>query len=288
MQTPSKNIPICTLGVFLRPSTPELKEYFLEFKNLATHLGFAVVLEAKSAQMIAMQGLDIKNLCKSVDALISIGGDGTLIATARSTFTFNKPILGINMGHLGFLTDLQRNEVENFLPNLKNGNYTIANHMMLEGYIEGQESFFALNDIILTRLSDAEMIHLGAYIDGEYFNAYYGDGLIIATPTGSTAYNISAGGAVVYPFSQNILLTPICAHSLTQRPLILPSSFEISIELGKQGSCNIVIDGQENKPLKFHQKIKIKAKNNGVKLIHNPQWNYFKILKEKFHWGDFE
>ncbi|MCI5969412.1 NAD(+)/NADH kinase [Helicobacter sp.] len=292
-----QNTAIKTLGVFLRPSTPELKDYFLEFQTQAVQLGFRVILDSISARMIGMCGLNFEELCAKSDALISIGGDGTLISTARRSITYKKPILGINMGHLGFLTDLQKHEVESFLPNLKSGNYTIAHHTMLEGKViknnqkntaQTNTSFFALNDIILTRLNDASMIHLKAYIAGEYFNTYYGDGLILATPTGSTAYNISAGGAVVYPFSKNILLTPICPHSLTQRPLILPDSFEVSIALGKAGRCNIVIDGQESKPLKFGEKITIYAKNEGVYLIHSPQWNYFKILKEKFHWGDFE
>lgn len=282
------NPAIQTLGVFLRPSTPALKDYFLEFQTKATQLGFHILLDSLSAGMIGMRGLNFKEICQESDALISIGGDGTLISTARRSIAFKKPILGINMGHLGFLTDLQKDAVCDFLPNLKSGNYTIAQHMMLEGRIGESESFVALNDIILTRLNDAGMIHLKAYIDGEYFNAYYGDGLIIATPTGSTAYNISAGGAVVYPFSKNILLTPICAHSLTQRPLILPDSFEISIALGEHGRCNIVIDGQETKPLKFNEQITIKATSNGAKLIHSTNWDYFKILKEKFHWGDFD
>lgn len=286
------NPPIHKLGVLLRPSTPELKAYFLEFQSLAVELGFQVILDSLSAGMIGMRGLNFEELCRECDALISIGGDGTLISTARRSFAFQKPILGINMGHLGFLTDLQRGEVASFLPHLKKGDYHIANHIMLEGKIQNEQkdnaSFFALNDIILSRLEETSMIYLKAYIDGEYFNSYYGDGLIIATPTGSTAYNISAGGAVVYPFSHNLLLTPICAHSLTQRPLILPSSFEVQVELGEQGRCNIVIDGQESKPLKFGQRISICAQSNGVKLIHNSHWNYFKILKEKFHWGDFE
>lgn len=288
----SLNSPIHKLGVLLRPSTPELKAYFLEFQSVAVELGFQVILDSLSAGMIGMRGLNFEELCKECDALISIGGDGTLISTARRSFAFQKPILGINMGHLGFLTDLQKEEVASFLPHLKQGDYHIANHIMLEGKIQNEQkdnaSFFALNDIILSRLEETSMIYLKAYIDGEYFNSYYGDGLIIATPTGSTAYNISAGGAVVYPFSHNLLLTPICAHSLTQRPLILPSSFEIQVELGEQGRCNIVIDGQESKPLKFGQKIAIRVQSNGVKLIHNSHWNYFKILKEKFHWGDFE
>lgn len=279
---------IHTLGVILRPSTPELKEYFLEFQSLAHSLGFEVFLDSISGGMINRNGLDFHELCKHCDALISIGGDGTLISTARRSFSHQKPILGINMGHLGFLTDLQRHEVKSFLPNLKIGHYNITNHMMLEGKIDEESSFFALNDIILSRPNDTSMLHLKAYIDGNYFNSYYGDGLILATPTGSTAYNISAGGAVVYPFSHNLLLTPICAHSLTQRPLILPANFTIDVELGEQGICNIIIDGQENKTLKSGQKISIKAKKDGAKLIHNVRWDYFKILKEKFHWGDYE
>ncbi|MCI2235952.1 MULTISPECIES: NAD(+)/NADH kinase [Helicobacter] len=279
---------IHTLGVILRPSTPELKEYFLEFQSLAHSLGFEVLLDSISGGMINRNGLNFQDLCQYCDALISIGGDGTLISTARRSFSYQKPILGINMGHLGFLTDLQKHEVQSFLPNLKTGNYNITNHMMLEGKIDDKTSFFALNDIILARPNDASMIHLKAYIDGNYFNSYYGDGLILATPTGSTAYNISAGGAVVYPFSHNLLLTPICAHSLTQRPLILPANFTIDIELGEQGICNIVIDGQENKTLKSGQKISIKTQKDGAKLIHNIHWDYFKILKEKFHWGDYE
>ncbi len=279
---------IQTLGVFLRPSTPELKDYFLEFQSLAQKLGLRVILDSISAGMIGMRGLNFEELCEESDILVSIGGDGTLISTARRSMRFQKPILGINMGNLGFLTDLQSEEVASFLPHLKEGCYNIAHHTMLEGKISDSVSFVALNDIVLTRLNDSSMIYLKASIDGEFFNTYYGDGLIVATPTGSTAYNISAGGAVVYPFSQNILLTPICAHSLTQRPLILPHSFTIEVELGEPGVCNIVIDGQENKPLKFGEKITICAKDDGVKLIHSADWNYFKILKEKFHWGGFD
>lgn len=283
----SHNSAIQTLGVFLRPATPALKDYFLEFQAQAEQLGFRVALDAISAEMIGMCGLEMEVLCLESDVLVSIGGDGTLISTARRSLSYHKPILGINMGRLGFLTDLQKDAVYGFLPHLKSGHYNIAHHMMLEGKTKDNKSFFALNDIILTRVNDASMIYLDAYIDGEYFNTYYGDGLIIATPTGSTAYNIGAGGAVVYPFSENILLTPICPHSLTQRPLIVPSSFEIAVKLGKPGSCSIVVDGQENKPLDFGETIIIRSQKDAVRLIHSPHWNYFKILKEKFHWGDF-
>ncbi|MCH5322185.1 MAG: NAD(+)/NADH kinase [Helicobacter sp.] len=283
-----QNNPIHTLGVFLRPSSPQIKDDFLEFQALALDLGFLVYLDSISAGMIGMQGLDFKELCKKSDALVTLGGDGTLISTARRSFLYQKPILGINMGNLGFLTDLKKDEIATFLPQLKIGHYRIANHLLLEGKIENEEPFYALNEVLLMRLSDSSMIHIKAFIDGEYFNSYWGDGLIVATPTGSTAYNISAGGAVVYPFSNNLLVTPICPHSLTQRPLILPGEFTIQAELGERGRCNIIIDGQENKTLKHGQRIHIKTLNEGAKLIHNAQWNYFKILKEKFHWGTWD
>lgn len=273
-----------TLGVFLRPQTPELKEYFLEFKSLATNLGFNVLLEISSAEMIEESGIHLDDVCSKSDILISIGGDGTLISTARISYDYQKPILGINMGNLGFLTDLQKEDVASFLPNLKSQNYNIANHMILESYINNKR-FYSLNDVVITRY-EKSMLTLKAYIDNKYFNSYYGDGLIVSTPTGSTAYNISAGGAVVYPFSENLLLTPICAHSLTQRPLILPSEFNISIKT--QATCHIIFDGQETSILNPDDTLSIKALKKGVKLIHNKEWDYFKILKEKFHWGDYE
>lgn len=273
-----------TLGVFLRPQTPQLKEYFLEFKSLALSLGFEVLLEDSSAKMLGENGLDIHQICTKSNFLISIGGDGTLISTARISYPYQKPILGINMGRLGFLTDLQKEEVSSFLPNLKNGNYNIANHMILEGNLKEQK-FYSLNDIVLARCGKG-MLTLQAYIDSKYFNSYYGDGLIISTPTGSTAYNISAGGAVVYPFSDNLLLTPICPHSLTQRPLILPSEFNVSISTKE--TCNITFDGQESVTLEVNDTLRIKSLKEGVKLIHNKEWDYFKILKEKFYWGDYE
>ena len=281
--------PIHTLGVFLRPSSPQIKDDFLEFQALALDLGFSIYLDSISAGMIGMQGINFEELCKKSDALITLGGDGTLISVARRSFLYQKPILGINMGNLGFLTDLKKDEVAAFLPKLKSGHYRIANYRLIRGKIDDEEeSFYALNEVLLMRLSDSSMIHINAYIDGEYFNSYWSDGLIIATPTGSTAYNISAGGAVVYPFSNNLLVTPICPHSLTQRPLILPGEFTIQAELSEMGRCNIIIDGQENKTLKHGQRIHIETLNEGAKLIHNEQWNYFKILKEKFHWGTWD
>lgn len=286
------NPPIKSFGVVLRPSTPSLKDYFLELKKILEKEGFCVSLDSLSGSMIGLLGTPFNELCRQCDALLSIGGDGTLIATARRAFGHSKPILGINMGHLGFLTDLNKDEVASILNDLKQGNYLLAYHMMLEGTLADQKPFYALNDIILTRSDYSSMIQINGYVLEEdskarLFNAYNGDGLIIATPTGSTAYNISAGGAVVYPYSYNLLVTPICPHSLTQRPLILPGNFKLEFKLKTTGFCRVIIDGQEIRTLHNGESIQIGTIKEGAMLIHNTSWNYFNILKEKFKWGDF-
>lgn len=306
----TKNPQITKLGVIFRPNTKKIAKYFASFCENATICALSVALEKQSAKQIEsssmkftqngkkIQIMDFSELCEWSDALVCLGGDGTLIATARNSAGKEVPILGVNLGRLGFLTDIFADSISSFLPLLKSGQFAIANHMMLEARIEKLDSiessdknsknehFFALNDILLSRPDNAGMIHIRAYIGGEYFNSYLGDGLIFATPTGSTAYNISAGGAVVYPFSRNILITPICAHSLTQRPLILPSSFELSAEILDCEYCNIIIDGQIIKKLKAKERVHIRASSHSARLIHRLDWNYFKVLKEKFAWGE--
>lgn len=311
-QNDKQNPQITKLGVIFRPNTKKIAEYFASFCENATIYDFSVALEKQSAKQIEssldsmkftqngkkIQIMDFSELCEWSDALVCLGGDGTLISAARNSAGKEVPILGVNLGRLGFLTDIFADSVASFLPLLKNGQFAIANHMMLEARIEKVDSiesndensknehFFALNDILLSRPDSAGMIHIRAYIGGEYFNSYLGDGLIFATPTGSTAYNISAGGAVVYPFSRNILITPICAHSLTQRPLILPSSFELSAEILECEYCNMIIDGQIIKKLKANERVHIRASTHSARLIHRLDWNYFKVLKEKFAWGE--
>ncbi len=277
------------VGVILRPNTPEIKDFYLYVKKLFEDKSIEVELESKSAKMIAEKGVDLLKLCENSDILVSIGGDGTLISVIRRTFLHNKPVLGINMGNLGFLTDIQKDEVSIFLEKLVNGNYRIDRRMLLEvtlNYSNGEKKrSFALNDAVITRNNISKMVHIKALIDKEPFNTYYGDGLIISTPTGSTAYNISSGGPVVYPFSKILIITPICPHSLTQRPLVLPAEFQINLEVADGEDAVIVLDGQDVLEFNPGDIASFRLADINALLIHRKERNYFKILREKFNWG---
>ncbi|CAE10655.1 NAD(+)/NADH kinase [Wolinella succinogenes] len=277
------------VGVILRPSSPSLKEFFLQVRSLFEREGIEVMLDSISGGMIGIYGCDFQRLCSESDMLVSIGGDGTLISVVRRSYPYGKPILGINMGRLGFLTDVRQDEVEAFVQKLKAGEYRIDSRLMLEGELsspKGTQRFFAFNEAIVTRRPISGMIHVKASIGEEPFNTYFGDGLIVATPTGSTAYNISAGGPVVYPYSKNMILTPICAHSLTQRPLVLPSEFEVELEMLEGEFANIVVDGQEIMDFGYGDRLRLKVAERPALLVHKKEHNYFQVLREKFSWGD--
>jgi NAD+ kinase len=273
-------------GFILKPNAKHLKDIYLQIKDLFNKYNIEILLEEDSAKMINQKnGLKFDDLCLESDFLVTIGGDGTLISVTRRSFVFNKAVLGINLGTLGFLTTVLPDELENFLIDFQNDNYKIDQRMMIKANIGLNESV-AFNDVVIRGKSVAHMISLEAYIDGEKFNTYYGDGLVISTPTGSTAYNLSAGGPVVYPLTQAFIVTPICAHSLTQRPLVLPANFELEISTPNSQGAVVIIDGQDMFELKQNQTIRIKIASKSANLIRTKSRDYFKVLDEKLNWGN--
>ena len=273
-------------GVILKPNAKHLKEVYIKIKELFNKHNIEIILEENSAKMINQKNaLKFDELCIKSDFLVTIGGDGTLISVTRRSFTFNKAVLGINLGTLGFLTTVLPDEIENFLIDFKNDNYKIDKRMMIKANIGLNESV-AFNDVVIRGKSVAHMISLEAFIDGEKFNTYYGDGLVVSTPTGSTAYNLSAGGPIVYPLTQAFIVTPICAHSLTQRPLVLPANFELEISTPNTQGAVVIIDGQDMFELKQNQTIKITIAANTANLIRTKNRDYFKVLDEKLNWGN--
>ncbi|WP_200763894.1 NAD(+)/NADH kinase [Nitrosophilus alvini] len=276
---------IKTVGIVLRPSSPDLKELFFKVKSAFEEENMEVLIDSISAGMIGVLGQDFDTVCEKSDILISIGGDGTLISLVRRSYPFHKPVLGINVGRLGFLTDIMPHEVADFVKNIKKNRFRIDQRMMMEAKFKGKrEKLVSFNDIVITRPSISKMIHVEAFIDKKWFNTYFGDGLIISTPTGSTAYNLASGGPVVYPLTNAYILTPICPHSLTQRPLVLPAEFEIEIKV-RDESALMVIDGQEIYEFTSEDSIIIKKAKIGAKLVHRLERNYFEVLREKLHWG---
>ena len=276
---------IKSAGIILKPSSPELKETYLKIKTLFEEANISIYLEDNSANMINLKGLSLDELCQKVDFLISVGGDGTLLSVVRKSFEYDKAVLGINLGTLGFLTDISMEQLPNFIKDLKNNIYKIDNRMMVEGSVN-LNKFVAFNDIVISRKSISSMIRIEGKINGKNFNSYYGDGVIISTPTGSTAYNLSVGGPIVYPLTEAFIITPVAPHSLTQRPLVMPVDFEIEFKIIDNQGAVVIVDGQDIYEVEQNQSIKVKIANKKAKMIHRVQRDYFEVLNEKLRWGN--
>mgnify|MGYP003583452118 CR=1 FL=1 len=276
---------IKSAGIILRPSSPELKEIYLKIKELFEKADIEIFLEDNSANMISLKGISLDELCNKVDFLISVGGDGTLLSVVRKSYKYDKPVLGINLGTLGFLTDISMEQLPSFIKDLKNNIYKIDNRMMVEGSIN-LNKFVAFNDIVISRKSISSMIKISAKIDGKHFNSYDGDGVIVSTPTGSTAYNLSVGGPIVHPLTDAFIVTPVAPHSLTQRPLVMPAEFEIEFKIIDNQGAVVIVDGQDIYEVEQNQSIKVKIASKKAKMIHRVQRNYFEVLNEKLRWGN--
>lgn len=273
------------IGVILRPQSPELKNVYFKIEAMFLEKNINLILEETSANMIEKQGIDFDTLCKKVDFLISIGGDGTLLGLARKAFKYDLPVLGINLGTLGFLTDLSMEQLPKFIDDLVKDDYKINPRMIIEGQIKDKK-FIAFNDIVISRKNLSTMLEVRAKIDKKAFNTYFGDGLIVSTPSGSTAYNLSVGGPIVYPLTNAFIITPIAPHSLTQRPIVVPADFEIEFKVTKDTGAVVIIDGQELYDLNKDEIIKIKIATKKSKMLHRSSRDFFEVLSEKLRWGN--
>ncbi len=275
------------VGVVLRPSSPELKEIFLKTRDIFEQNGIEVIIDNVSGGMIGVMGQEFNMMCSNVDFLCTIGGDGTLISVVRRSYNYQLPVLAIHAGKLGFLADIDVDELEDFIGKLKSGNYKLEERAILQATIKTAtttQELYAFNDVVFTRPSISKMIHIDTFLDGMSFNTYYGDGVVLSTPTGSTAYNLSAGGPVLFPQTNVFALTPICPHSLTQLPVVLPGHYEIEMST-PESKALVIIDGQDLIKISSSDKVYIKLAANRAKLLHKEDFNYFNVLKEKLGWG---
>ncbi len=222
---------------------------------------------------------------KYVDVLISFGGDGTMLSAANLVLKYNIPIMGVNVGRLGFLAEYSVEQLDTALIDLVEGNFRVVDRSVLECNIEGK-MFYALNDFVIEKRNSSRMITISAYTNEHYIGDYRGDGLIVTTPTGSTAYSLSCGGPILSPSSKVICLTPIAPHSLTYRPLVLPDTNEIDlVVVSPTGEANFVADGRTTLPLKNNQTIHIKKSDYVVKLVKPVNSTYYDLLRKKLLWA---
>ncbi len=228
-------------------------------------------------------------LASHVDVLISMGGDGTILSAARSTHGEGTPILGVNLGHLGFLCQLQPARLESALDDIVAGRYKIEDRILLKAEIEGHAPLpnpYALNDIVLDHGGTTRVLEIDLKINGEQIVRYSADGLIIATPTGSTAYNLAVGGPIVYPSIDAIICSPIAAFSLTTRPMIVSGKDKLELTIHTPGrKAQLTLDGQVDIEIAEADKVLVSKAEEKARFILFPENTYYKLLRNKLHWG---
>ncbi len=216
--------------------------------------------------------------------IIALGGDGTMLRAVRTVLKQKIPVMGINLGGLGFLTAFPSQGIEKALFDLKNGNFRIEERMLLEVHFRG-EKLYALNDCALNMGPSARTIEIETQVDGEFLSRFTGDGLVISTPTGSTAYSLAAGGPILFPLLDCIALTPICPHSLTARPIVISPYSKLEVRpAGKTEEIIMMVDGQERRIVK-NESVEINKADYRARIIMPKDVSYFEILKKKMGWG---
>jgi NAD+ kinase len=226
-----------------------------------------------------------------VEMIIVLGGDGTLLSVARQVWNKNIPILGVNLGGLGFLTEITLDELYPVLEKVLQDDFEINERDVLNTEVirrgERIAEFIVLNDAVINKGALARIIDLETTINGEYLSTFRSDGLIISTPTGSTAYNLSAGGPIVFPSLHTIIITPICPHTLTIRPIIIPDHVRIRALLkSRNEEVTLTLDGQQGFTLEFEDVVEVRKAEGRILLIKSPYRRYFELLREKLKWGE--
>jgi NAD+ kinase len=232
----------------------------------------------------------IEQLVARSDLVISLGGDGTLLSTARALVDKGTPLLGINLGRLGFLADVSVTDFEQHLIDVIEGKYSIEKRFFIEGEIHNPgrriSSNIALNDIVLHSHESLSMIDYEVYSDGNLIHKQRADGVIVTTPTGSTAYALSGGGPIMHPSLETLAIVPICPHTLTNRPIVLPAAQEIDVRLGHTESiARVNYDGQSTIIINSEHRVRIKRYPRSIALLHPENYDYFQILRAKLHWS---
>ena len=245
----------------------------------------------KAASRRGVQLVPAEKLGKSVDLLVAIGGDGNLLRATRVIAGCSVPIIGVNRGRLGFLTDVKPEHMLAALDAILDGNYLAEERLMLKARIRGSrgkaKSLNALNDVVLQKAESGRILDFETTVDGHYVNTHGGDGLIVATATGSTAYALSCGGPIIRPDVAALVMVPICPHTLSDRPLVLPGSSRIQVRIppGTEGRAQVICDGEELGQLDASQTLDIAAADETVTLLHPKDYNYYELLRSKLNWG---
>jgi NAD+ kinase len=267
----------------------EMKEHgasiATDIRKFLTARGVTVVTKEEAAKEIGALPLSSVDADK-IDFIISLGGDGTILRILHRYPNIHAPLLGVNLGGLGFMADISNSDIHPSLEDLIDGSYNIQKRLKLEGEKVGGESHFAINDIVIHRARNPSLIDLAIHVDGHYLNTFSADGIIIATPGGSTAYSLAAGGPIVSPTIEAVVLTPICPHTISNRPIVLLPKQEIQIEyLSAYDPVEVTFDGISSFDISTGQILRIRPSKEKISFVMLSRHDYFSTLRSKLDWA---
>lgn len=274
--------------------TPVLKEFFqfLKSNNIEVQLYYPFGTFLRDELHIKPYYTSFFNSYNDFDNkcsfIFSVGGDGTFLHSVLNIRNFDIPVVGVNSGRLGFLADISENQVQNALTQIFDGNYSVIERTMLQVSFVGEKNMefnFALNELTVMKMDTSSMINVYAYLGNELLNNYWADGLIIATPTGSTAYSLSMGGPILTPDSENFVITPMAPHNLTVRPIVVTADYEIKLRVEGRGPHFLASLDVRSVPLSLSTEIKVKKAGFKLKTLQLPGQTFFNTLRNKLMWG---
>ena len=281
------------LGIVAKTDRDEARTVVPQLLDWCAARGIQPILEKETAGVCPQATCGVvgrSELPSHSDLLLVLGGDGTLLSMARMVGDLGVPILGVNLGGLGFLTALTLDELFPALEAYLRDELVIEERMLLEArvYRQGERlgEYAALNDVVITKSAMSRIIRLEVAVDGDFATGYRADGLILSTPTGSTAYCLSAGGPIVFPTMDAVVLTPICSHTLTNRPIVLPATQRISITLLTDQDVMLTLDGPVGFALKANDTVEVRRAAARTRLLRVPQKHFFSVLRTKLKWGE--
>jgi NAD+ kinase len=284
---------VALIGKFLAPSLASSAGVLEDIAQFLTHLGCQVVLESTTAQLSGISQyptLDVQGIGAQCDLGLVVGGDGTMLGIGRQLAPYGVPLIGINQGRLGFITDIALDDYQSVLKPMLMGEFEEDHRSLIHGHVmRGGHCVFdavAMNDVVINRGGTSGMVELRVEVDGHFVANQRADGLIIATPTGSTAYSLSAGGPLLHPSVPGWVLAPIAPHNLSNRPIVLANAVEVTVEVvaGRDASANF--DMQSITEMQIGDCIKVSKSQYSVRFLHPKGWSYYDTLRKKLHWNE--
>ena len=285
------------IGVIVKPHQPDALETLCRLTSWLSEHGITLVgpteVERETIEHRTGCTIDVvheSELARQVDLILVLGGDGTMIATSRMIGDVRVPVIGVNYGGLGYLAEFPLEELFPALESILAGQYQVQQRLMLTVELWRGEELVArnrvLNDVVVNKSALARIIEIEAYLNEQFVNLFRADGLIVATPTGSTAYNLSAGGPIIYPSMDAVVITPICPFTLSNRPIVVPDDSMIEVRLmTKNEEVALTLDGQVGVPLQAGDRAVIRKSKTAFNLVQPPNRNYFEVLRNKLKWG---